>query len=282
MAKKKPYYIVRWPTPPEVAKLPKADRLRYWGLAATAILKAKDADLAAGLAADGRPLGRPSARWLKRRRSKMLPIGVPGDPTAPLFQPGNELSRVRSLLSARGYDGYVRVWWRYDANVHDEFGIVLAYWAEEKGPRWDVLGMPKSSILKAKREADRRWGKSALNPPPASSSPKASPAYPLPIERSDRRPTTLDLHTGDMAEIARAQAEGRFSGYRTASELREWWRSGRTTPDAVLGNPARTAPAVRNGVVNRGLEHTWKVSTTPPAQGFLRRAVNWIWTQFGI
>ncbi|WP_165063438.1 hypothetical protein [Paludisphaera rhizosphaerae] len=280
MAKKKPYFIVRWPAPPDV-KSPE-DRRRYWALASEVVLKVKDADLAAGLASDGRPLGRPSARWLRRRRSKMLPVGVPGDPSAPLFQPGNDISRVRSLLTARGLKNGVQVYWRYDANIHDEFGVVLAHWAQKKGPRWDVLGMPAKSIKAAKRETDRRWGMGKTSPPPAPVPPTTPANYPLPLDRGGRRPTTLDLHSGSMEEIARASAEGRFSGWRTADELKAWWREGRSSPDAVLRNAARTAPVVRQGISSRALEHTWKATTTPPAQGRLRRAVNWVFAQFGI
>lgn len=198
-----------------------------------------------------------------------------------MFQPGNELSRVRSLLTARGYDGYVRVWWRFDANIGDEWGVALAHWADLKGERWNVVGMPASSIRKATRETNKRWVAERQNPPaPVLKTPIE--LHPLPIERGGRRPTTLDLHTGDKAEIARAAREGRFSGWRTPEELSAWWREGRSTPDAVLRNPARTAPVVRQGISNRALEHAWKSTTKPPKSGLLRRAVNWFFTQFGI
>lgn len=278
MAVKKPYFIVRWNPPAEVAKLPRAERLRYWTLAAEQVLRQKDRDLANGLAADGKPLGRPSERWLRRRRSAMTPDGK-GDPSAPLFQPGRGLSRVRSLLKARGYDGYVRVWWAFDPTVGDEWGVVLAHWAAAKGPRWDVLGMPPASIGAARRAAGVLWGERTAGPDGGVNNAKQAvrSAHVSTFPRVVSRPRTLDLHAGTSEEIARASAEGRFSGWMTPDQLDRFWREGRQAP-------RNQAAVVRSGIIGEA-ERTWKPS--PPSQprptaGFLRRLVDRIFEQFGV
>ncbi|WP_165076030.1 hypothetical protein [Paludisphaera rhizosphaerae] len=283
MAKRKPYFIVRWQPPTEVARLPKAERLRYWALAAEQVLKVKDGDLAKGLAADGKPLGRPSTKWLRHRRSAMTATGS-GDPSAPLFQPGNELSRVRSLLTARGYDGWVRVWWRYDPHTHREWGEILAHWASVKGERWNVLGMPEVSVRAARRQAEASWRKQAIRQPVDMKTvyQPVRNVHTLPVERGGRRPQTLDVHTGSMEEIARASRDGRFSGWMTPTQLDQFWREGRAVKP--VGIPSRTAPVILRGVGNRQLEATWGASPVPPkpTPGFLRKITNWFWAQLGV
>lgn len=213
----------------------------------------------------------------------MTPTGA-GDPSAPLFQPGRQLSRVRSLLTARGYDGYVRVWWRFDPHTHREWGEILAHWAQVKGPRWDVLGMPEASTRAARRQAEASWRtQSPLRPAIANNvNQSVRNAYTLPVERGGRRPQTLDVHTGSMEEIARASIEGRFSGWMTPAQLDQFWRTGREVKP--VGIPSRTAPVILRGVGNRQLEATWGASPVPPkpTPGFLSKITNWFWAQLGV
>jgi len=268
----KPFFVVKWPTPAHAAVLPRAERLKYWSIAAEVVLARKDWELVRGLNKDGRPLARPSSRTRRRRRSRMTASGV-GDPSAPLFQPGNELSRTRSLLTSRGYEGHVRVWWRYDPHTGGEWGEVLARWAEDKGPRWDVLGLSMAGVRWSRIETDRRWeayrsgDASALPAPP-------SPGRPLSVEAAGRTDAgAVDLMGGARrGEIDRAAREGRFSGWMTPDELTDWWRSGRTT--GTLALPSRTAPGVRAGSTNAGLRYTWEVASPSPAPppGILGRA----------
>jgi hypothetical protein len=276
----KSFFVVRWSPPADVAKSDKATRLRYWSLATEVILERKDQELEAGIAADGKPLGRPSDRWLKRRRSRMTPVGVPGDPSAPLFQPGREVSRVRSLLTGRGYDGYTKCWWRYDSFSGREWGEILAHWADVKGPRWDVIGLSPKGRKWCERETNRRWAATSKDTSPANA-PDGRVGGPLEIPKTrDQSTRYIDMMTDTTArEVERAIAEGRFSGWRTSAELEKLMRSKPKTP-GVIRDPSRTAPAVKKGATNILLEHTWKSSPKPQPPAGLWSRIRTAWRSF--
>jgi hypothetical protein len=277
----KSYFIVRWSPPPDVAASPKAVKLRYWALATEVVLERKDRELEAGLAADGKPLGRPSERWLRRRRSRMTPVGTPGDPSAPLFQPGREISRVRSLLTGRGYDGYTKCWWRYDAFSGREWGEILAAWAEKKGPRWNVVGLSPKGRKWCERETNRRWAATKEAPP--ANAPDGRVGGPLDIPKTrDQSTRYVDMMTDtSVREVERAIAEGRFSGWRTSAELEKLMRSKPKTP-GVIRDPSRTAPTVKRGATNVLLEHTWRASNRPMERAGLWGKIKTAWRSFRI
>lgn len=268
-------FVVSWPVK-SLRGQSEEIRLAYWRAAVPLVLKQKDKELAAGLNRHGRKLPRVAPTTSKRRRSAMTPSGR-GDPKAPYLMPGRKLSRTRSLLAAKPRKDGVLVWWRYDAFSGREWGEVLRRHAQ-RGTEYDVIGLSPAGVAAVKQAVERRWAK--LHKTPTPPAPRQGQALPVPqVGRTDL--THADFGMGARAEeVRQAIAEGRSSGFLSPDEWARYWRSGRSTQ--TLAKPTRTAPAVRSGASNAILRHVWEVARPKAGTGIVAKAVNKVFSWFGI
>jgi hypothetical protein len=149
--------------PPELSSLAEPLRRQFWSLVAPIALKVKDAELAAGLDAQGDPLKPISAATRKNRRSAMTPSGK-GDPAAPPLMPAYQKSRVRSLLAGRAFATHAELYWRYDPFTGASFEVILNY---QRAMGRDVFGVSEEGMARIKAlslAAWTRWKKSGLAP----------------------------------------------------------------------------------------------------------------------
>ena len=121
-------------------------------------LKEKDADLAAGLDAKGRPLRPVSEATRRNRRSAM----GPADPDAPALMPAYAVSRTRLLLDAEVSvkAGAVEFFWTYDAFTDGSWGKILDHHRKGIGKRKvkrDVIGISPAALSRIRDQIASRW-----------------------------------------------------------------------------------------------------------------------------
>jgi hypothetical protein len=161
---------------------PPSLRLRYWKQVGELAAKAKDAELAAGLDRQGRPLI-PIAQSTRVRRldPNYSPMGI-ADPDAPPLTPVYDASRTRSLLRWKAYQDGVAFYWAYDGHTGDSWGVILGYHRQGvHGRVRDVIGLSPNAIRRVKRQA-LAWWEATLAKIPAKVR-KPEPAYAPKYER---------------------------------------------------------------------------------------------------
>lgn len=262
------YFTVRV-MPAEVRKLPAADRLAFNQVVADLVLKRKDFELSRGLNAKGEPLPGVKAETRKNRKSEMTPTGK-GDPRAPYLMPGRGLSRTRSLLTARAYENYVVVGWRFDAWTGDQWGRVLAAHAR-RGEAYNVVGLSPRGVAWVAAQAQARWRRIRAGKEPMPSTIPMTPAAPITIPLVGR--TNLDYATegigGTLEQARRAIAEGRSPGFLSQAEWQRYFRQSR--PNIAQARPG-TSYSVRTGQSNVILQHVWGTQQQAPPASAAKKA----------
>lgn len=212
-------------------------------------LEEKDADLAAGIGADGKAL---AALTLKTRENRRSAMG-PADPNAPALTPAYGLSRTRSLLTGQAEaSGQGAVfWWKFDPVSAKDWGEILDHHRRGAGrlPVRDVFGLSPQAVVRVRRRL-REWWKayrSGRATVPVAAEPAALPApapafvvQPVPryvpkfperaVAKNPRQVSQIEIN-GDVhvlgaavggrvtaASIRRAIAGGRYAGFTDQSD----------------------------------------------------------------
>lgn len=189
-----PSFKVSGWTPPGWLTATPAQRLAFWEAVRPMVLKAKDAELKAGLDRYGKAMAPLAASTVKHRKSAM----GPADPGAPPLQPAHGLSRTRSLLVAKATLSGVVCWWIVDKHTGASWGEILKHHragsTKKHLPKRDVIGLSPASREKVRIRAFEWWSDYLAG-------------------------GHFDYKVGTAAQVAEAKANGSFSGWRTAAEV---------------------------------------------------------------
>lgn len=138
---------------------PSSFRKLYWQHFAKLAAKEKDAELAAGLDKDGKPMAAiAESTRIARTNPYYSPMGI-ADPDAPPLTPCYDASRTRALLRYKADESGVTFYWDYDPNTGDSWGVILSYHQIPFGnrPARDVFGLSRNSQTRARNAAVRWW-----------------------------------------------------------------------------------------------------------------------------
>lgn len=213
-------------------------------------LEEKDADLAAGIGADGKAL---AALALKTRENRRSAMG-PADPNAPALTPAHGLSRTRSLLTGRveaSGQGAV-FWWKFDPVTAKDWGEILDHHRKGAGrlPVRDVFGLSPQAVARVRRRLREWWrayqvGRASVpvaaepaalpTPAPAfvvQSVPEYVPKFPeLAVAKNPHHVSRIEINgkryvlgagiggRATAASIRKSIAAGTFSGFRREADV---------------------------------------------------------------
>jgi hypothetical protein len=115
-------------------------------------LKEKDADLAQGLDARGKPLKPVKPATAEHRDSEQ----GPADPMAPALMPASAVSRTRLLLEGEAVPAGAHFWWEYDPYTGGSWGQILDYHRKARTKR-DVIGLSPAAVARVRDQVMKRW-----------------------------------------------------------------------------------------------------------------------------
>jgi len=226
--------------PPDLSTYPDAVKLQWFEWVTELGLDRKLKELRKGWDKNGKthPL---KPRTIKYRKSEVGSVHK----RAPRGIPALDVSRVMALLTGRAHLSSAEFWWGFDSVTGRSFAEILHYWADDQGH--DVFGLSPQGMAWVTAQALKKWAawkaaggytKPAVNVPGARAIPKIA------VRRQVRKieiPGRMDLENidlaGNEAEIRRAMAAGRFTGFRRLNMRGEQWKPGAGIPVGQM--PAR-------------------------------------------
>jgi hypothetical protein len=250
-------FTIQHIAPHEVGGYPTDVRLMVQGWILDLAIKAKDAEITAGMQADGSPMRPISAATRRHRHSAMTASGK-GSPSAPPLTPAYKLSRTRSLLAGNAYPDRVEIYWRYDAMIGDTWSRILTYQADQGR---DVFGLAPADLERIRLQVLGQWlrwtrsgrvvpaevrGQAVITAQTAASrGGHATPVHATPPGSTDLTHATMGI--GTSASTDAAIRSGNWSGGMTEAQVRAF-ATARAPANAQRG------PSV---AYNRLLSHVW-------------------------